>query len=253
MSCRDVRRVVSEYCLFGEHDELTAPHLDHLSSCRSCQDEAGVDRALVRELRRALAARVENAAPSAAVWQSVLRRAQEESAAAGWRQRLAAAWGSLIGPAPLVARLRTASVLSTMALAVLMVNGQSSMPTLPAPSAPPPQVPSLNQFERQPVGPMRIELPVANTTVEPIRIPRREIHERLITPPPPPPRISPPLPGELMGDVPEEDETVTEDQLDAPRIVWQLYAPALDPTSWQASGADGGSEPPAVPVPGQPY
>jgi hypothetical protein len=251
MSCRDVRRVVSEYCLFGEQEELTTPHLDHLSGCRSCQDEAGIDRALVRELRRALAARVEGAAPSAGVWQVVLRRAQtEEAAPAGWRRWLGIGQG-VSAAMPMMARLRTASVLSTMALAVMMANGQNSMPALPAPVGQV-QVHGLDQFERQTTLPVRIELPAEPEETTPIIIPRRQSEERLVTPPPPPtilPRVAVPI----VEPVEDDEDAVGEDEAPPPRIIWHLYPPALDPAADpvdSTAGSDGAG--PIRAMPGEP-
>lgn len=249
MSCRDVQRVVSEYCLFGEQDGLTPPHLEHLSACRSCRDEAGVDRALVRELRRALAARVEGETPSAGVWQAVLRRAQEEPIASGWRAWLR--WGQR-GPAavnPFVARLRTASVVSTMALAILIANGQNSMPVLPSAPAPAPEQAG-KQWERQLVQPSRTDISLLKPTVARAPAPRSDVEERLFTAPVvyrPAPREAPDA-GEAAMEVPSaSDEDVRQ------HVVWQLYPPTLDPASEPASPGHASDRPPPLrSLPGEP-
>ncbi|HET6379688.1 MAG TPA: hypothetical protein VFH63_01450 [candidate division Zixibacteria bacterium] len=76
MTCRRVSRELLERFRFGEElDERSAPHLEHLQTCLTCREELGMDRALVRQLRRALAARVEGYAPSPASWQLVRERA----------------------------------------------------------------------------------------------------------------------------------------------------------------------------------
>jgi hypothetical protein len=252
MSCRDVQRVVADYCLFGEQDGLTAPHLEHLSDCRSCRDEAGIDRALVRELRRALAARVGEGAPSAGVWQAVLRRTQEEPSAGGWRRWLGLGQRGPAGATPFVARLRTASALTTVALAVLMANGQNSMPVLPAAPAPTPSE-TWNQFERKAVVASRIDISLVKPIVD-------------RAPPPPPPDAEEkiarsPVPSRPFlhvsrdqGRAPVEDEeAAAEDQGSAPRVIWSLYPPALDPALDSEPPAVGGDEPPAVrSLPGEP-
>jgi anti-sigma factor RsiW len=75
MSCSQARRELLEYFALGE--ELTphsAPHLAHLETCADCRHEMGIDRALVRNLRLALRARVEGHAPSGASWEQVRSR-----------------------------------------------------------------------------------------------------------------------------------------------------------------------------------
>ncbi|MGH2455899.1 MAG: hypothetical protein ACRDHD_06540, partial [Candidatus Limnocylindria bacterium] len=76
MTCRRVSRELLERFRFGEElDIRSAPHLDHLQICPTCREEVGIDRALVGQLRRALQARVEGYAPSAASWELVRERA----------------------------------------------------------------------------------------------------------------------------------------------------------------------------------
>jgi hypothetical protein len=116
MSCRDARRGLTELFRFGELNPGTAPHLDHLSACRACRDEVGLDRALVRDLRRALHERVDGHQPSATAWEAVLRRAQADEPRR-WPAALRVGW------APLIGRLRAAGALGTMALAVVLAAG----------------------------------------------------------------------------------------------------------------------------------
>ena len=109
MSCRRICRELLWLARFGEFGPSSAPHLDHLADCRGCRDEIGFDRALVQQLRLALAERIEQAAPSPAVWGAILVRAQEpERGIRGFLQGRAAA---------LASRLRTATAITAVALA----------------------------------------------------------------------------------------------------------------------------------------
>ncbi|HYI66530.1 MAG TPA: hypothetical protein VEW95_06380 [Candidatus Limnocylindrales bacterium] len=109
MSCRRICRELLWLARFGEFGPSSAPHLDHLADCRGCRDEIGFDRALVQQLRLALAERIEQAAPSPAVWSAILVRAQEpERGLRGFLQDRAAA---------LASRLRTATAITAVALA----------------------------------------------------------------------------------------------------------------------------------------
>lgn len=75
MSCSQVRRELLEHFRFREElGPRSVPHLAHLESCAECRQEVGIDRELVTHLRRALRARVEGSAPSAASWELVRRR-----------------------------------------------------------------------------------------------------------------------------------------------------------------------------------
>ena len=109
MSCRRISRELLWLARFGEFGPSSAPHLDHLVHCGNCRDEVGFDRALVRQLRLALAERVQHANPSPAAWGVIRERAQTpERGIAGFLHFHAAA---------LAARLRTATAITAMALA----------------------------------------------------------------------------------------------------------------------------------------
>jgi len=109
MSCRRICRELLWLARFGEFGPSSAPHLDHLAGCGHCRDEVGFDRALVQQLRTALAQRIEQAAPSAGAWGVILERAQAPER--GIRAFLHDQAGAL------AARLRTATAISAMALA----------------------------------------------------------------------------------------------------------------------------------------
>ena len=92
MSCRRIRRELLWLVRFGDFDAGSAPHLEHLASCQDCRDEVGLDRALVRQLRTALAARIGDATPSPSAWEGVLARMRqpEPRVARPWTSKLAA-------------------------------------------------------------------------------------------------------------------------------------------------------------------
>lgn len=75
MSCSQVRRELLEHFAFREElGPRSWPHLAHLESCADCRQEVGIDRELVKHLRRALRERVEGSASSEASWELVRRR-----------------------------------------------------------------------------------------------------------------------------------------------------------------------------------
>jgi hypothetical protein len=75
MSCNRVRReLLAQFALGEELGSRSEPHLVHLQSCADCRREVGIDRELVKNLRRALRERVEGTAPSGASWELVRRR-----------------------------------------------------------------------------------------------------------------------------------------------------------------------------------
>lgn len=127
MSCGRVRRELLERFRFGELGPESAPHLDHLAHCHACRDEVGTDRALVTQLRRALAARVRDASPPSGAWHGIVREARhsEPRASAGWGW-----WSSLVG------RLRVATAMAGTGLALLLTLNFQALP-LQTPSATP--------------------------------------------------------------------------------------------------------------------
>jgi hypothetical protein len=109
MRCKRICRELLWLARFGEFGPSSAPHLEHLASCRGCRDEVGFDRALVQQLRTALAERIANEEPSARAWGVILERAQAPE------QGIA---GFLRGHAVTLAlRLRTATAVTAVALA----------------------------------------------------------------------------------------------------------------------------------------
>lgn len=83
MSCRRICRELLWRARFGELGPGSVPHLDHLADCRSCRDAVGYDRELVRQLRVALAERIEAASPPKDAWHGILARAQQPEATRG--------------------------------------------------------------------------------------------------------------------------------------------------------------------------
>lgn len=109
MGCSQVQHELLEH--FALHEELgprSWPHLAHLETCAGCRDEIGVDRELVRQLRRALRARVEGSAPSAAAWRHVRRRTVDRPAQP-WTLRLVR-WGGTLSAATVAAVMMFAVV-----------------------------------------------------------------------------------------------------------------------------------------------
>lgn len=133
MTCRRICRELLWQARFGELGPGSTPHLEHLSECRSCRDELGFDRALVRQLRTALAARIEGAAPSPRAWEGILARMTSPEPAPS-RLR---AWSTA-----LVARLRVGSAMAGASLAILLALNVQVVPVRPsdatAPVEPPP-------------------------------------------------------------------------------------------------------------------
>ncbi len=109
MRCRRICRELLWLARFGEFGPSSAPHLDHLAQCGVCRDEVGFDRALVQELRIALAERIAHDEPPPGAWNAILARSQapERGIGAYLHRQL----GAMAG------RLRTATAISAMALA----------------------------------------------------------------------------------------------------------------------------------------
>ncbi len=110
MRCRRICRELLWLARFGEFGPSSAPHLDHLSQCGNCRDEVGFDRALVQQLRVALAERTAmEEGPSPRAWESILERAvAPDHGIWSFVHRHAAGFA---------ARLRTATAVTAMALA----------------------------------------------------------------------------------------------------------------------------------------
>jgi hypothetical protein len=87
VDCRRAARELIEFFRFGELDARSAPHLEHLEVCLACREEVGLDRELVLQMQRALAARVDGHAPSPGAWLEIRRRALEDERPR-WRLRL---------------------------------------------------------------------------------------------------------------------------------------------------------------------
>ena len=119
MSCRRVCRELLWLTRFGEISPDSAPHLDHLTGCRSCRDEIGFDRAMVERLREALAARVADASPSPTTWERIVARAQapEPASVRLWE------WSTAI-----VARLRVATGMAFASLALILALNTQLVP-----------------------------------------------------------------------------------------------------------------------------
>ena len=148
MSCRRICRELLWLARFGEFGPSSAPHLDHLAECRGCRDEVGFDRALVQQLRRALAERIELAAPSPAAWNVILERAQEPDQ--GIRGFIRGRAGAL------AARLRTATAITAMALAGIIATSTHVAITHPQAGSAETEVLTSSAgelFERQPLLP----------------------------------------------------------------------------------------------------
>lgn len=126
MTCRRICRELIWQARFGELGPGSTPHLEHLTDCRACRDELGFDRALVRQLRTALAERVEGAAPSPRAWEGILARmARPEPQPSRLR-----AWS-----ATLVARLRFGSAMAGATLAFVLALNIDVVPVRPSDGA----------------------------------------------------------------------------------------------------------------------
>ena len=98
MSCSRARRELLEQFALGEElGPRSGPHLAHLESCADCRREMGIDRQLVKSLRRALEERVEGYAPSGASWAAVRSRTVDRPALP-WTARVLH-WGGMVSAA----------------------------------------------------------------------------------------------------------------------------------------------------------
>jgi hypothetical protein len=130
MSCRRIRRELLWLVRFGDLDAGSAPHLEHLAGCQGCRDEIGLDRAMVRQLRTALAERIGDASPSPTAWEGVLARMAQPEPNIGrpWSARLAAF-------------LRAGSAMAGASLALMLALNLELAPIgpIPAPEATDPE------------------------------------------------------------------------------------------------------------------
>lgn len=102
MSCKRARRELLDYFAFGEElGSRSDPYLAHMQSCAECREEVGIDRALVKSLRRALRERVEGRAPSRSSWELVRRRTVD-SPTRPWTARVIQ-WGGMVSGAAVAA------------------------------------------------------------------------------------------------------------------------------------------------------
>ena len=157
MRCRRICRELLWLARFGEFGPSSAPHLDHLAGCRACRDEVGFDRALVQQLRVALAERIANDEPSSRSWDVILARAQAPEGGIGGFLRAHAAL--------FAARLRTATAVSALALATIIATSTQIAVTHPEAGSAETEVRTSlagEQFERQPLipRPRRVATPV---------------------------------------------------------------------------------------------
>jgi hypothetical protein len=154
MSCRRICRELLWLARFGEFGPSSAPHLNHLADCGHCRDEVGFDRAMVQQLRIALAQRIANADPSPAAWTGILERAQApERSLRGLLRDQAAA---------MAARLRTATAISAIALAGIIATSTNVTITHPEAGSAETEVvrnAAGEQFERQALIPRPREIP----------------------------------------------------------------------------------------------
>lgn len=142
MSCRRVCRELLWLARFGEFGPSSQPHLDHLAGCRQCRDEVGFDRAMVQQLRIALAERIEGAAPSANAFQAILERTRQPEP-----RRWPVTWTTVLS------RLRFATAMAGTGLAlVLALNVEVVRVDVPGTDARTVEEAALQQVPRMPTG-----------------------------------------------------------------------------------------------------
>jgi hypothetical protein len=124
VSCKRVCRELLWLARFGELGVDSQPHLEHLTSCRSCRDEVGFDRAMVAQLRQALADRIADVAPSPEAWATILARASAPEPRSIGR---VLAWSAALG-----GRLRITAIAATGLALLLALNTEIVPMTVPA-------------------------------------------------------------------------------------------------------------------------
>ena len=128
MKCRRICRELLWLARFGEFGPSSQPHLDHLANCRGCRDEVGFDRAMVEQLRIALAERIADAAPSPSAFDRIWARAQTPEprpAARLW------GWSTAV-----IGRMRFATAMAGTGLALVLALNMNVVPVAgPASSA----------------------------------------------------------------------------------------------------------------------
>jgi len=167
MRCKRICRELLWLARFGDFGPSSAPHLDHLSRCGGCRDEVGFDRALVQQLRIALAQRIEEATPSPAAWGVILERAQAPERGIGAFLRGHASM--------LAARLRVATAVTAMALAGIIATTTHVAITHPEAGSAETEVLTSaagELFERQPLIPRARAAPSAPVVYVPASAPR---------------------------------------------------------------------------------
>ena len=145
MSCSRAIRELLWLSRFGELGPSSQPHLDHLAGCVACRDEIGFDRAMVQQLREALAERVAVGEPSPRAWEMILERAQAPEPRRGWLQQ----WSAFV-----VGRFRFAGAMAGTGLAVILaLNMEIVSVPMPEPdTSGRVEVTALQQVPRQPTG-----------------------------------------------------------------------------------------------------
>lgn len=140
MNCRRISRELLWLVRFGELGLSSQPHLDHLASCRGCRDEVGFDRAMVEQLRRALASRIESANPSSTAWEGILARAQAPEPAP-----VARLWE---WSTALIGRLRWATAMAGTGLALVLALNMEIVPVGLPPTSDAVAVPEQTSLEQ---------------------------------------------------------------------------------------------------------
>ena len=126
MKCRRICRELLWLARFGEFGPSSQPHLDHLANCRGCRDEVGFDRAIVEQLRIALAERIADAAPSPSAFDRIWARAQTPEprpAARLW------GWSTAV-----IGRMRFATAMAGTGLALVLALNMNVVPVAGPPS-----------------------------------------------------------------------------------------------------------------------